>query len=42
LGVARFVALLVILFFLAFMPGAIDADMGTQEMEITEYPFEIT
>jgi FHS family L-fucose permease-like MFS transporter len=37
LGVACFVALLVILFFLAPMPETTDADVGTQEMEIAEY-----
>jgi len=37
LGVACFVALLIILFFLAPMPEITDADMGTQEMEIAEY-----
>ncbi|CAG8950827.1 hypothetical protein HYFRA_00003044 [Hymenoscyphus fraxineus] len=37
LGVACFVGLLIILFFLAPMPEITDADMGTQEMEIAEY-----
>jgi MFS transporter, FHS family, L-fucose permease len=37
LGVAGFVGLLIILFFLAPMPEITDADMGTQEMEIDEY-----
>ena len=37
LGVACFVGLLVILFFIAPMPEITDADMGTQEMEIAEY-----
>ncbi|PSS06992.1 hypothetical protein M430DRAFT_110854 [Amorphotheca resinae ATCC 22711] len=37
LGVAGFVGLLIILFFLAPMPEITDADMGTQEMEIAEY-----
>lgn len=37
LGVACFVALLIILFFLAPMPEITDADMGTQELEIAEY-----
>lgn len=37
LGVACFVALLIVLFFLAPMPEITDADMGTQEIEIAEY-----
>ena len=37
LAVACFVALLIILFYLAPMPEITDADMGTQEMEIAEY-----
>lgn len=37
MGVAGFVVLLVVLFFLAPMPEITDADMGTQEMEIAEY-----
>ncbi|KAG9232144.1 major facilitator superfamily domain-containing protein [Amylocarpus encephaloides] len=37
LGVACFVGLLIILFFLAPMPEITDADMGTQEMEIADY-----
>jgi FHS family L-fucose permease-like MFS transporter len=37
LGVACFVGLLLILFFLAPMPEITDADMGTQEVEIAEY-----
>jgi MFS transporter, FHS family, L-fucose permease len=37
LGVACFVALLVILFYLAPMPEITDADMGTQEIEIDAY-----
>ena len=37
LGVACFVALLIILFYLAPMPEITDADMGTQEFEIAEY-----
>lgn len=37
LGVAGFVALLVILFYVAPMPEITDADMGTQELEIADY-----
>ncbi|RFU23883.1 hypothetical protein B7463_g12453, partial [Scytalidium lignicola] len=37
LGVAGFVGLLMILFFIAPMPEITDADMGTQELEIAEY-----
>ncbi|KAF8860648.1 MFS general substrate transporter [Acephala macrosclerotiorum] len=37
LGVACFVGLLIILFFLAPMPEITDADMRTQELEIAEY-----
>lgn len=37
LGVAGFVALLIILFFLAPMPEITDADMNLQEKEISEY-----
>jgi len=37
LGVACFVGLLVVLFFLAPMPEITDADMGTQELEIADY-----
>jgi len=37
LGVACFVGLLIILFYLAPMPEITDADMGTQELEIAEY-----
>ncbi|KAL9112331.1 MAG: hypothetical protein Q9227_003449 [Pyrenula ochraceoflavens] len=37
LGVAGFVGLLLILFFLAPMPEITDADMGTMEVEIAEY-----
>lgn len=37
LGVACFVALLIVLFFLAPMPEITDADMGIQEIEIAEY-----
>jgi FHS family L-fucose permease-like MFS transporter len=36
LGVACFVGLLIVLFFLAPMPEITDADMGTQEMMIAE------
>lgn len=37
LGVACFVALLVVLFYLAPMPEITDADMSTQELEIAKY-----
>lgn len=37
LGVACFVGLLIILFFLAPMPEITDADMGVQETEIGDY-----
>ncbi|KAH8590844.1 major facilitator superfamily domain-containing protein [Bisporella sp. PMI_857] len=37
LGVAGFVALLIVLFFVAPMPEITDADMGTQELEIAEF-----
>ena len=36
LGVAGFVGLLIILFFLAPFPEITDADMGAQELEITQ------
>ena len=37
LGVACFVGLLIILFYVAPMPEITDADMGTQEFEIAEF-----